>query len=115
MATSPLITCEWVRPEQDDQDRHQGWQVAGSRERFFWPQSLLTARSLLPGGFLPVGDPIDVLARARESRCFDVSAHALLRPEYVRGPLALAREQVWPAPRRVCAWLWPPTHSLDFP
>jgi len=38
-----------------------------------------------------------------------------LRPEYVRGPLALAHGRVWPAPRRVCAWLWPPTHSLDFP
>src|SRR5258707_2527401 len=98
MATAPLVTCERGGLEPDDQDRHQGWQVAGSRERFFWSQSLLTARSLPPDGSLPVGDPIDVLARSRESRCFDVSARAPLLPEYVLGPLALARGRVYPAP-----------------
>src|SRR6266581_1600894 len=115
MATAPLGTCERAGLEPDDQDRYQGRQVAGWRECFFLPQSLLTARSLPPGGSLPVGDPIDVLARLRESRCFGASARAPLRPEYVRGPLALVHGRVWPAPRRVCAWLWPPTHSLDFP
>src|SRR6266568_1106969 len=115
MARAPLVRCERVGIELDDQGRHQGRRVAGSRELFFWPQSLLTVRSPLPGGSPPVGDPIDALARLRESRCFDVSARAPLRPESVRGPLALARGRVWPAPRHVCAWLWPPTHSLDFP
>src|SRR5215470_5273295 len=81
MLTIPLTLGASVRYGQDDQRRHL--ELLSS----FWGEPVsssrcpLSAQRLRRGGSLLVGDPIDVLARLHESRCYDVSAHALLRPE----------------------------------
>src|SRR6266487_2182735 len=109
MLTIPLTSGASVRYGQDDQRRHL--ELLSS----FWGEPVsssrcpVSAQRLRRGGSLPVGDPIDVLARLHESRCYDVSAHALLRPEYANGPLALANARVSPASHRVYAWHGPPT------
>src|SRR6266536_3201592 len=109
MLTIPLTSGASVRYGQDDQRRHL--ELLSS----FWVEPVsssrcpLSAQRLRRGGSLLVGDPIDVLARLHESRFYDVSAHALLRPEYANGPLALANARVSPASHRVYAWHGPPT------
>src|SRR5260370_9659659 len=97
MLTIPLTSGASVRYGQDDQRRHL--ELLSS----FWGEPVsssrcpLSAQRLRRGGSLLVGDPLDVLARLPQSRCYDVSAHSLLPPESARGPLALAHPQVSPA------------------
>src|SRR6266540_836399 len=110
MAVAPLASCERVRHVLDDQVRHPGQPPAVLRLSGSAPRYSLIAQLLLLYECLGVDDPIDDLARLDESLRFDDGAPPQLRPEYERGLAVLVHERSWPAPRRVCAWLWLPTH-----
>src|SRR5260370_17810564 len=110
MKASPLASCERVRHVLDDQVRHPGRQAAMRRLSVSWPVLALIAQPLRLDGSPHVGDPIDALAHLLESLHFGDGALLLLRPECERGPAALGRSRSWPAARRVCPWLSPPTH-----
>src|SRR6266576_1331316 len=107
---APLAArSEQVRHVQDDQVRHPGVPAVASVGQVSWPRYSLSAQPLRLDECPGVGDPIDVLAHLLESLCAGSGELPPLRSEYEHGLAALVRGRSWPAPRRIGAWLWPPT------
>src|SRR5947209_20240723 len=108
---APLAArSEQVRHVQDDQVRHPGVPAVASVGQVSWPRYSLSAQPLRLDECPGVDDPIDALAHLLESLCFGGGEQFLLRPECERGLATLVHGRSWPAPRRVCAWLWLPIH-----
>src|SRR6266516_1875958 len=110
VAAPQALHSEQVRHGQDDQVRHPGQLSGGSRVRVSWPRCSLSAQKRWLDECPGVGDPIDALARLDEFLHFGDGEQSPLRSECERGLAALVHGQSSPAPRRVCAWHWLPTH-----
>ena len=108
MAKAPLVPREPVRRVLADQHQHLGPLSAISQGQLSWVSRSLTVREPLLDGFPRVGGPIGGCVRLDESLRTFVCVLALLRSEYGRGSLALARVPALPSSRHVCAWLWLP-------
>src|SRR5436853_157840 len=110
MGATPLATCARVAHDTLGQARHPGRPPAGRRLALSWPRHSLIAQRLRQDECPGVGGPIDALAHVLASLCCGDGALPPLRPAYERGLAVLVHGRSWPAARRMCAWLWLPTH-----